>query len=136
MLEQWVAGPASITTLESNFARLVHVWMELRTLPELHGVYCTADHRIHVWARADQPGLRVMYTAAEELPAELQQWPQPKWVSGAWPARLETPPVPTWWDYGAMAPLLAPVGSLAPHALFHVLSHDILTEHETMVAAL
>jgi hypothetical protein len=66
------------------------------------------------------------YVAPNSKPPELDGWPPLRLVSGEWPAHLWPRPGGSWWDRGALAPLVAAVGQVAPQAMLQVLSSDIL----------
>ncbi len=125
-ISRWVTPPGHITSLESAFAQLTPAWMELHDLPELHGLYCAPAWWLHVWARRGQPGLTMHYSEPQTRPPALDGWPPLQLVSGAWPSSFWPQPEIFWVDRSAVAPLLAPVGQMAPQALLQVLRADIL----------
>lgn len=125
-ISRWVTPPGHITSLESAFAQLVQAWMELHGLPELHGLYCAPAWWLHVWAGRGQPGLTLHYIEPQTRPAALAGWPPLQLVSGEWPAIFWPQPEIFWLDRSGMAPLLAPVGQMAPRAMLQVLRTDLL----------
>jgi hypothetical protein len=125
-LSAWTASPATITTVEANFSRLVQTWMRLHQLPELHGVYC-GDRRLHVWAAEGHANPIVFFTDADPVQAAPPGWPQPALISGPWPERAPFPAGVRWWDRGGLAPVVAALGAPAPAAMAQTLHHDLLT---------
>jgi hypothetical protein len=125
-LSRWVTAPGHIGTIESSFAQLVQVWLEVNDLSELHGLLCGPAWWVHVAARQDQQGLNVRYVPPGVRPADMGNWPPLRLVSGEWPAHLWPQPPGAWWDRGAMAPLLAAIGQVLPLAMLQVLRADIL----------
>ncbi len=125
-LSRWVTAPGHIGTIESSFAQLVQVWLEVNDLPELHGLLCSHAWWLHVTARQGQGGLHLRYVVPGTRPADMGEWPPLRLVSGEWPAHLWPQPPGAWWDRGAMAPLVAAVGQVAPSAMLQVLRADIL----------
>lgn len=130
LLERWHTPPSEITTLESNFMRLVQTWMALYNLPALHGLYC-GERWLHVWATEEQPGLAVIYTDPDPAQVQPPGWPPVQLISGAWPERASRPPTLRWWDRQGLAPIVAALGSGAPAAVYTALRHDLLTEVES-----
>lgn len=126
LLGEWTASPATITTVEASFARLVQTWMRLHQLPELHGLYC-ADRWLHVWAGEGQPNPIVYFTDAGPDQTAPPDWPEPALVSGPWPERVSFPAEVRWWDRSGLAPVVAALGALAPAAMAQTLHHDLLT---------
>lgn len=125
-LSRWVTAPGHITSVESSFAQLVQVWMEQQSLPELHGLYCGPAWWLHVTARAGQQGLDMRYVTPNSRPAALDGWPPLRLVSGEWPANLWPLLGASWWDRGALAPLVAAAGQVAPQAMLEALHTDVL----------
>ena len=124
-ISRWVTTPGHITSLESSFAQLVQVWMELHDLPELHGLYCSAAWWLHVWASRSQAGFNLRYIEPQTRPDELAGWPPLQLVSGEWPIQLWPLPEIGWWDPSGMAPIVAAVGQVAPQAMLQVLHADL-----------
>lgn len=125
-ISRWVTSPGQVSSLTANFAQLVRVWMELHKLPQLHGLYCTADFWLHGWARQEQEGIRLFYAEPNTRPALLQNWPTPQLVIGAWPVKQWPVPSFYWWDGGSLAPGIAAIGQVAPRAMVQVLKNDVL----------
>ncbi len=127
---RWHTSPAPMTTVETNFVRLVQTWMALHNLTDLHGVFCGAGAgspwaraRLHVWAGEDGPTVAVRYVEPDAaLPPE---WPAPLLVSGVWPNRTSLPPGVRWWDRSGLAPIVATLGPVAPSAVQQTLTHDL-----------
>jgi hypothetical protein len=131
LLGRWVNPPGQVTNLATNFAQLVQAWCDYQRLPELHAVYCTAEWRLHVWARQQATGIRQYFADPQAQPALLRTWPPIQLLSGLWPRRTghsDQPQTLRWWDPSALAPILASVGQVAPLALIQVLEQDIFTE--------
>lgn len=128
-LARWVTGPGHMTSLETNFAQIVQVWMELHDLPDLHGLYCGPAWWLHVWASRAQPGVAMRYVEPQGRPDALNAWPALQLVSGEWPALLWPQPDLSWWDRSGMVPIVAAVGQVAPQAMINVLRSDLLEEH-------
>jgi len=126
-VSRWVTSPGHIMSVESCFAQLVQVWMELNALPELHGVYAGPAWWLHVRAVQGKPGLEVQYVEPHTRPPSLAEWPAPQLVSGEWPAPQWPVPERAWWDRSSFAPLVAAVGQVAPQAMIQVLRSDILS---------
>jgi hypothetical protein len=124
---QWITAPAQLTSLMRAFTHLTRGWMDLQQLPTLHALYCTEHWWLHVWARRDEPGLRVCYAAPGSRPQILDGWPAPRLVSGDWPVSLWPQPAGAWWDRSGMAPMIATVGQVAPRAMVQVLQSDLLS---------
>lgn len=149
-LKQWVTAPGRLVNLEAAFVQTVQVWMEYHRLPMLHGLYCTpqtsapprglrpspqADRHgerahqnwwLHVWADQAEQGVQLRFVKPGTRPAELRHWPPLQVVSGDWPMDLWSPPQVCWWDRNGLAPLIAPIGQVAPSALVQVLRYDLL----------
>ncbi len=125
-ISRWVTAPGHITSLESSFAQLVQVWMEVQELPELHGLYCGPAWWLHVRAQQAQQGLDLRYVQPNSRPAALDGWPALQLVSGEWPIHLWPRLGNSWWDRGALAPLVGAVGQVAPQAMLDALRADLL----------
>jgi hypothetical protein len=125
MLSRWVTNPGQVSSLLANFAQLIRVWMEYHHLPELHGLYCTAEGWLHGWARQGQEGIRLCYAEPNSRPALVWDWPPVQLVSGDWPLRLWPPPARYWWDRSSLAPVIASIGQVAPRAMVQVLKNDV-----------
>ena len=126
-LTQWVTPPGRLVNLEAAFAQLVQVWMAYQRLPMLHGLYCTPNWWLHVWAHEAVQGVQLRFVKPGTRPAELDGWPPLQLVSGDWPMELWPPPGRCWWDRRALGPVVTPIGQMAPTALLQVLQHDLLT---------
>ncbi len=125
-LEQWVTGPKHITTVESNFSRLVHAWMELQGLPELYGIFCDGHYWLHVYATEQMETVQMTFTEPDERPLGSSAWPPLQIVCGPWPHKSEPPVTVTWWDRTGMAPIVAAIGHVAPAAMVQTLAYDLL----------
>jgi hypothetical protein len=123
-LSRWLTAPGQVSNLAANFAQLTQAWMVLQRLPELHGVCCTADWWLHVWARQTQQGLALLYAEPHTRPAELSGWPAVQLVSGEWPQPWMAAS-PVWWDRERLAPVIGAVGQVAPLAMLQVLQQDV-----------
>jgi hypothetical protein len=126
-LETWTTDSASIMTVESSFARLVQLWLQLNELPELHGVYTGGDRWLHVWADADADRVLARFTAPGPLPDDGISWPPIRLVSGPWQADEEIPSSVLWWDAIGLAPVVAAAAGVSPRAAVETLRADILT---------
>lgn len=124
-VSRWVTAPGHIGTLESSFAQLVQVWMELRDLPHLHALYCGPAWSLHVIATQGQQGLQLRYTPPNSRPAHTETWPPLQLVSGEWPALWPRPAV-AWCDRRGLVPLVAAAGQAAPQAMIEALAADLL----------
>ncbi len=129
-ISRWVTGPGHIASLESGFAQLVQVWMELHGLPELHGLYCAPAWWLHVWAARNQIGLNMRFVEPRTRPDALADWPPLQLVSGPWPEEVWAHPELYWWDQSGMTPLVAAVGQVQPQAMVQVLRADLLDLHQ------
>lgn len=125
-LNHWATAPGHVISLETSFAQLVQVWMELHDLQELHGVYCGPAWWLHVWARSGQFGTHLRYVEPNVRPDDLAGWPPLQFVSGDWPATLWPQPAHYWWDRSGLAPVVAPIAQVAPQAMVQVLRADLL----------
>ncbi len=125
-LEEWTTDSAPIMTIESSFARLVRLWLELNDLPELHGVYAGNDRWLHVWADADTERVLVRFIAPGALPEADGSWPPVRLVSGPWKEGENLPDSVQWWDSSGLAPAVAAAASVAPRAAVEALSADLL----------
>lgn len=125
LLEEWSTGPATITTLEANFARLTRTWMRLHQLSELHGLYC-GERWMHVWAGEGQAGPVVQFSDPDMAQAAPPGWPLPALISGPWPERLPFPARVRWWDRVGLAPVVAALGAVGPVAMTQTLQQDLL----------
>jgi hypothetical protein len=130
LLERWHTSPVAMTTIESNFVRLVQVWMALHNQAELYGLYC-GERWLHVWATEAQEEVALAYSDPDPArtfspaPTGLG-WGTPGLVSGAWPDRITLPPSVQWWDRSGLAPVVAALGPVAPGSTHHALSQDLL----------
>ena len=125
-ISRWVTAPGHITTLESSFAELVQVWMELLDLPALHALYCGPVWWLHVAAVQGQQGVKLRYVQPNSRPEDSEGWPPLQLVSGEWPMNLWPRPPASWCDRRALAPLIAAVGQVAPQAMIEALAADVL----------
>jgi hypothetical protein len=125
-ISRWVTAPGHIATLESSFAQLVQVWMELLDLPELHALYCGPAWWLHVHARQGRQGLQLRYVPPHSRTENWSGWPALQLVSGDWPQAPWPRPAVSWWDRLALAPLVAAVGQVAPQAMIETLRADLL----------
>jgi hypothetical protein len=125
-ISRWMTAPGHISSIESSFAQFVQVWMEHNGLPDLHALYCGPAWWLHVVARQDQQGLEMRYVVPDSRPDNWEGWPLLRLVSGEWPSNLWPRPAGSWWDRGALAPLVAAVGQVAPQAMLQALRADVL----------
>lgn len=125
-ISRWVTAPGHIGTLESSFAQLVQVWMELLDLPYLHALYCGPAWWLHVVAAQGQQGLQLRYVLPNSRPAGWEGWPPLQLVSGEWPRTLWPRPAVSWCDRRCLAPVVAAVGQAAPQAMIEALAADLL----------
>ena len=124
LLEEWATSPAAMTTVETNFTRLVQSWMAIHRLPELHALYC-GDRWLHVWAVEGEHIPEVAFADPDPAQPVPPGWPPLALLSGPWPER--TPPAGLrWWDRSGLAPVAAALGPVAPVALYQVLQQDLL----------
>lgn len=124
-ISRWVTSPGHIVTVESSFAELAQVWMELLDLPELHALYCGPAWWLHAAARQGRQGIALRYVEPHSRPPSLDAWPPLQLVSGEWPALWPRPAV-SWWDRSGLAPLVASIGQVAPQAMIETLTADLL----------
>lgn len=129
-LSRWVTPPGQIVNLESCFARLVQIWMSYYQLPALHGLYCTPNWWLHVWASSAHGGVHMRFVKPQSRPPELERWPPLQLVSGPWPLELWPPRGEVWWDRTGLAPLVTAVGQVAPLAMLQVLETDLLEQRQ------
>ncbi|MEX1019546.1 MAG: glutamate mutase L [Litorilinea sp.] len=131
-LAAWSNSGQPPTTLESNFARLIRAWRDLHGLDDLHGLYVSSGHRVHVWSSAREETVQLHY-ARDSQPVDLPDWPPVQLLSGnpggnsnAKQADGRVPGTVRWWDRGGIGPLLTALGASAPLAVRQVLEHDVL----------
>ena len=127
-ISRWVTAPGHITSLESTFAQLVRVWMELLDLPTLHALYCGPAWWLHVNASQERPGVIMRYVEPQTRPDDLDTWPPLQLVSGEWPAVWPRPAI-FWWDRSGLMPVVGAVGQVAPQAMIEALTADLLEPH-------
>jgi hypothetical protein len=132
-LNRWMTAPGHVTSVETSFAQLLRVWMELHDLPELHGVYCGPAWWLHVCARSNQFGVHLRYVEPQVRPDDLNGWPPLQFVSGEWPVQLWPQPNTFWWDRSGFAPIVAAVGQVAPQAMMQVLRADLIETADTAI---
>lgn len=125
-ISRWVTAPGHIATLESSFAQLVQVWMELLDMPDLHALYCAPSWSLHVVASQRQQGLQMRYVQPNSRPPGSETLPPLQLVSGEWPTNLWPRPPVSWCDRLGLAPLVAAAGQAAPQAMIEVLAADLL----------
>lgn len=129
-LSEWVTPPARIMSMETSFIRLVQSWRIYQQLPELHGLYRTADQWFHVWVQEEDDvqgdSIQTLYTSPGEVLPTLAKWPALQLVSGVWPQRQWKRPDISWCDPSGMAPIVAAVGQVSPQAMLQVLDEDLL----------
>lgn len=126
-LENWVTGPSRLISLESSFARMVHAWMEMQGLSNLHALYCLPERWLHVWTAGESEGLHLHYLEPNtELP-DPDAWPPLQLLCGPWPdSQNGPPPNVLWWDRSGLAPVVAALGQTAPSAMIQALHFDLL----------
>jgi len=125
-ISRWATSPGHISSLETSFAQLVQVWMELHDLPELHGLYCGPAWWLHVCTGRSQSGANLCYVEPGTRPEALENWPALQLVSGEWPVQLWPQPRQYWWDRSGFAATVATAGQVAPQAMLQVMSADLL----------
>jgi hypothetical protein len=125
LLERWHTSPAAMTTIESNFVRLVQMWMALHNQAELYGLYC-GERWLHVWATEAQEEVALAYSDPDPSRAFAAGWGTPALVSGAWPDRVTLPPSVQWWDRSGLAPVVAALAAVEPASAHQALSQDLL----------
>jgi len=128
-LADWITSPAQITSMDWSFAQLVQSWRIYQNLPELHGLYCSKDWWLHVWASQSQGELHLAYVDANTRPNQMHDWPPLGLVSGQpskSPWNLWAAPSVAWWDHSGMAPVVAPLAQISPQAMIQVLGYDLL----------
>lgn len=125
-LNQWVTVPGRLVNLEAAFAQMVQVWLAYQRLPVLHGLYCTPQWWLHVWADGAAQGVKLRFVKPGTRPAALAHWPPLQLVSGDWPMELWPPPPVCWWDRSGLAPIVTTTGQVAPMPMVQVLQYDLL----------
>lgn len=147
-LAAWSNSGQATITVESNFARLVRAWRDFHNLGDLHGVYWSGTHRVHVWTSAREEAIRLRYAghsaarasaaggdetgANEEVETETSDWsdwsdwPPVTLFSGQPPPGTPIPSTLRWWDRGGLGPLVTALGPSAPLAVRQALETDIL----------
>lgn len=129
-LEEWSTASLPTMTIESSFARLVQLWLELNDLRELHGVYAGNDRWFHVWADARAERILARFTAPGALPAGDAWWPPLRLVSGPWGEDTGLPDSVLWWDRSGLAPVVAASAHTAPRAAVEALRKDLLVRSD------
>ena len=129
-LEQWNTGGTPVMTVESSFARLVRLWLELNDLPDLHGVYTCGDRWFHVWADARTDRIMAQFTAAGDHTSGNAWWPPLRLVSGPWTDDADPPSSVQWWDRSGLAPVAAVCANAAPRAAVEALRSDLLVRRD------
>jgi hypothetical protein len=125
-MSRWVTSPGHIVSLESSFAQLTQLWLELHGLPVLHGLYCAGAWWLHVCARAGQNGLQLRFVEPRTRSREMADWPPVQLICGEGPGELWPVAERHWWDRTGMAPVVAAIGQVAPQAMIQVLRADLL----------
>lgn len=126
-LAKWITAPAVLRSQQWSFAQAVRLWREIHNLPHLHALYCGHRHWMHVWAAADEVGVRVRFVAPQTRPAPLDLWPPLRLVSGPWPdlwPRSER----CWHEALGILPVAAAIGQIHAEAALHVLLYDLLRD--------
>lgn len=126
-LAGWVTRPVELRSVSWSFAQVVRVWMESRSLPELHGLYAGPDWWMHVWAVEGHDDVWIRFAPPKARPDFLVDWPPLQLVSGDWPESLWPRPSQYWWDRIGLAPVVMAVGQADPVAALQVLTHDLLS---------
>jgi hypothetical protein len=125
-MEGWITGPARLISQESSFARMVHAWMELQGIPELHALYCLPERWLLVWTASEPEGLHLHYVEPNSELPDPDAWPPVQLLCGPWPDRGSLPASVIWWDRSGLAPVVAALGQAAPLAMVQALHHDLL----------
>jgi hypothetical protein len=125
-ISRWVADPAHIFPLEANFIRLVQVWRQLHDLKDLHALYCANDRWLSVWSAEGETAPRLHFALPDTRLTPPAGWPPLQLLSGQLPQNNTLPGSIRWWDRGAMAPVVAAAGAVAPAAMLQTLTYDIL----------
>jgi hypothetical protein len=125
LLERWHTSPVAMTTVETNFVRLVQTWMALHNQAELYGLFC-GERWLHVWASEAQKEVALVYGEADPAQIFLPGWPAPTLVSGTWPDNVPLPSSVRWLDRSGLAPVVAALAPVAPASTYQALSQDLL----------
>lgn len=125
LLERWHTSHVAMTTIETNFVRLVQTWMALHNQAELYGLYC-GERWLHVWASESQQEVALVYTDPDPAHTYLPGWPAPGLISGAWPEQVTLPPSVRWLDRSGLAPVVAALAPVAPESTYQALNQDLL----------
>ena len=125
-MSRWVTSPGHIVSLESSFAQLTQLWLELNGLPVLHGLYCAGAWWLHVCARTGQNGLQLRFVEPRTRSREMADWPPVQLICGEGPGDLWPLAERHWWDRTGMTPVVAAIGQVAPQAMIQVLRADLL----------
>lgn len=124
-IEQWITEPAQLTSLDSGFAQLLHVWMRYQRLPELHGAYVAPNWHLHVWAKESREVVRMEYLESAQTLAGPAGWPSVQLLSGPKPDDSRTLRTLRWWDRNGMAPMVSALGQISPTAMLQVMQRDL-----------
>lgn len=127
LLEEWNTAPVPIMTVESSFARLVQIWMQLNDLTGLHGVYRGRDRQLHVWADAGSDRILARFTTPGAYATEDSYWPPVRLVSGPSDGDNGLPDSVLWWDASGLSPVVAAAAHVSPQAAVDVLRADLLS---------
>jgi hypothetical protein len=125
----WITPPAVLRSQQWSFAQAVRLWREIHNLPYLHALYCGHPHWMHVWATADEVGVRVRFVAPQTRPASLDLWPPLRLVSGSWPDLWPRPEL-SWQEPQRILPVVAAIGQINAEAALHVLMYDLLEREQ------
>ncbi len=125
-LARWATSPGQPVTVETSFVQMMQAWAYHQSLPYLHGLYCSPLWWLHVWTGSARQGAQLLFTEAGSRPESLDRWPPLALVSGDWPTDYWPRPANAWWDRRSLAPVVAALGQVAPHAMMDVLENDLL----------
>jgi hypothetical protein len=125
-MARWATSPGQPITVETSFVQMMQAWAFHQSLPYLHGLYCSPLWWLHVWTGSARQGAQLLFTDPGSRPESLDHWPPLALVSGDWPTDFWPRPANAWWDKRGLAPVVAALGQVAPHAMMDVLENDLL----------
>ncbi len=127
-LSDWSTTDGPLLTVESSFARLVQMWMDLNRLPELYGIYAGRNRWLHVWVDAQADRALVRFTPADDTSFDGVWRPPVQLVSGSWRDGVALPDSVEWLDKRGLAPVISATALASPRAAIDTLRNDIIVQ--------
>ncbi len=127
-LSDWSTTDGPLLTVESSFARLVQMWMDLNRLPELYGIYAGRNRWLHVWVDAQADRALVRFTPVDDTSFDGVWRPPVRLVSGSWRDGVALPDSVEWLDKRGLAPVISATALASPRAAIDTLRNDIIVQ--------